>query len=110
MAADVHLAKAVLPESVTLGQKAIAIGSNIATNKMREYTTTGGVVITANIMAGKVSTNMMFNSYNDQREMQRLNQQMVGQQFNRPQNFEISQNNTKIFSLPTIKLQPTDSH
>lgn len=113
LAADVHLAKTVLPESATAGQKVFNIVSNIATNKFREFATPAGGVITANVMTGKTSTNLMLNSYNDQRAMQQLNQQMnqqiLNQQFNRSQNFDISQNNRKNITLPLIKIQATDS-
>ncbi|WP_171525978.1 hypothetical protein [Acinetobacter sp. Tr-809] len=113
LAADIHLAKAVLPESATLGQKVIAAGSNLVTNKMREYTTTGGAVITANLMLGKQSTGLVFDSYNSQQEVQRLNQQMnqqmLNQQFNQPKNFYLPQNQVKEFTLPPIHYQATDS-
>ncbi|WP_151750581.1 MULTISPECIES: hypothetical protein [Acinetobacter] len=113
LAADIHLAKAVLPESATLGQKVIAAGANTVTNKMREYTTTGGAVITANLMLGKQSTGLVFDSYNSQQEARRLNQQMnqqmLNQQFNQPRNFYLPQNQVKAFTFSSIKIQATDS-
>ena len=80
LAADVHVAKTVLPESATLMQKASSFGANLATNKTREFSTTAGFVITGNLFMGKMSTNLIFGSYNDQRANERMNQQIAQQQ------------------------------
>ncbi|MRT38999.1 hypothetical protein GJV03_17720 [Acinetobacter sp. RIT698] len=62
-----HVAKNVLLESATLVQKASNFGANLATNKTRKFSTTAGFVITGNLFVGKMSTNLIFGSYNDQR-------------------------------------------
>ncbi|WP_213062666.1 hypothetical protein [Acinetobacter populi] len=82
LAADVHIAKTVLPASASTGQKIASLASNTATNKVREFTTPAGVVITGNMLTGKTSTNLMLNSNNSQQSMQQLNQQLNQQMLN----------------------------
>ncbi|RYE38588.1 MAG: RHS repeat-associated core domain-containing protein, partial [Sphingobacteriales bacterium] len=108
LAADVHLARAVLPESASIGQKASNWASNTVTNKVREFTTPAGAVITGNVVTGKTSTNLMLSSYNQQQEMrqinQQVNQQVLGQRANWYSNYT---NPVYIRELPPIVINAT---
>ncbi|MRT39001.1 hypothetical protein GJV03_17730 [Acinetobacter sp. RIT698] len=114
LAADVHVAKAVLPESATLVQKASNFGTNLATNKTREFSTTAGFVITGNLFAGKMSTNLIFGSYNDQRANERMNQQIAQQQVYQQLYRQFYQQSIQpprnLGQLPTIRLNLNDTN
>lgn len=85
LAADVHLAKTTLSTGAPISQKLTKWINNAYTNKVREYSTMAGLVVTGNLTAGKISTSLMLSSYNDQRSMQQmnmqLNQQLLNQQY-----------------------------
>ncbi|WP_456049177.1 RHS repeat-associated core domain-containing protein [Acinetobacter stercoris] len=107
LAADVHVAKTALSENATLMQKAANWGGNLATNKTREFTTNAGFVITSNLLVSKTSANLAISSYNEQRAIARMNQQLAYQEFYRK--FYQQYNNQvpiiDLGTLPVIRIQ-----
>ena len=76
LAADMHLAKTTLSTGAPISQKLTKWINNAYTNKVREYSTMAGLVVTGNLTAGKILTSLMLSSYNDQRSVQQMNMQL----------------------------------